>query len=219
MDNVSVNKANCLYWLGRYAERAYKISQIITEFYDRMVDFEEKAYDDFCAKLGLDYKFNNKEEFLKTMITDKDCTSSVAYSLSMAYDNSIVLREQIDTETVAYIQLAYNNVLRSFNGECRVFDLQKVIDNLMSFWGAVDDYIIEDNVRDAIKIGKYIERLDLFYRFGRNAYKINGCKRRLSRYIKNLDTENNCIDLEELFAQEGDPNFDEIEACVNRLLK
>ncbi len=219
MDNVSVNKANCLYWLGRYAERAYKISQIVTEFYDRMVDFEEHAYDDFCDKLGLEYKFNNKDEFLKTIITDKECTSSIAYSLSMAYDNSIVLREQIDTETVAYIQLAYNNVLRSFNDECRIFDLQKVIDNLMSFWGAVDDYIIDDSVRYAIKVGKYIERLDLFYRFGRNTYKIEGCKRRLSRYIKHLDTENSCGDLSELLANADEDNFEEVEACVNRLLK
>lgn len=219
MDNVSVNKANCLYWLGRYAERAYKISQLVMEFYDKMVDLDATAYDDFCAKLGLNYKFNNKREFLKTLITDKECSSSIAYSLGMAYDNSIILREQIDTETVAYIQLAYNNVMRMFNDSCRIFDLQNVIDNLMSFWGAVDDYIIEDSVRDAIKAGKYVERLDLFCRFGRGMYKIDGCKRRLGRYIHHLDTENTCTNLNELLSPGIVPDFKEIEACVNRLLK
>lgn len=219
MDNVSVNKANCLYWLGRYSERAYKISQLVVEFYDKMVDLNSTAYDEFCARLGLDYKFNNKEEFLKTLITDKECTSSIAYSLSMAYDNSIILREQIDTETVAYIQLACNNVMRMFNESLRIFDLQKVIDNLMSFWGAVDDYIIEDSVRDAIKAGKYVERLDLFQRFGREAYKINGCKRRLGRYIQHLDTENTCTNIKELLSPDTAHDFKEIESCINRLLK
>ncbi len=217
MDNVSVSKANSLYWLGRYTERAYKLAHIITEFYDRMVDYDEKAYLTFCSKLGISLEVYDKESFIKEIIADENCPSSIAASLSAAYDNSIVLREQIDTETVAYVQLAYNHATRLFKDSCRIFDLQVVVDNLMSFWGAVDDYIIDDDVRDTIKAGKYIERLDLFCRFDRSKYKIDGCKRRLSRYIHHLDTENICTELDSLLFQEDKADMDKITACVGKL--
>ncbi len=219
MDNVSISKANSLYWLGRYTERAYKLAQIIIEFYDRMVDYDENAYKEFCTRLGINIEVSDKHTFLKKIIADPECPSSIASSLSKAYDNSIILREQIDTETVAYIQLAYNNVTRLFNKECRIFDLQKVIDNLMSFWGAVDDYIIDDSVRDTIKTGKYIERLDLFCRFGRSMYKIEGCERRLRRYIHHLDTEGVCTDIDELLTTGELPDVDRISACIGKLFQ
>lgn len=219
MDNVSVNKANCLYWLGRYTERAYKLSHIITEFYDRMVDYDNTAYKEFCSRLGIELDVSDKESFLRTIISDENCPSSVKSSMSKAYDNSIILREQIDTETVAYIQLAYNNVMRLFsNDRCRIYDLQNVVDNLMSFWGAVDDYIIDDNVRDTIKVGKYVERIDIFTRFSRSEYKISGCKNRLKRYIHNLDTDHICYDLDEIL-ESSVASPDDIAACVGKLFK
>lgn len=219
MDNVSISKANSLYWLGRYTERAYKLAQIITEFYDRMVDYDENAYKEFCSRLGITVEASDKHTFLKKIIADPECPSSIVSSLSKAYDNSIILREQIDTETVAYIQLAYNNVTRLFNTECRIFDLQKVIDNLMSFWGAVDDYIIDDDVRDTIKTGKYMERLDLFCRFGRSMYKIEGCERRLKRYIHHLDTEGVCSDLDDLLTTDSMPDVEKISECIGKLFQ
>ncbi len=219
MDNVSVNKANCLYWLGRYTERAYKLSHIITEFYDRMVDYDSTAYKEFCARLGIEIDVSDKESFLKTIISDENCPSSIKTSMSKAYDNSIILREQIDTETVAYIQLAYNNVTRLFNNNhCRIYDLQQVVDNLMSFWGAVDDYIIDDYVRDTIKVGKYVERIDIFTRFDRSEYKIKGCKNRLKRYIHHLDTDHICYDLDEIL-ESSVATPDDIAACVGKLFK
>lgn len=217
MDNVSISKANSLYWLGRYTERAYKLAQILMEFYDRMVDYDEEAYKEFCNKLGIKVDAADKNKFMKKMIADTDCPSSIVSSLARAYDNSIILREQIDTESVAYIQLAYNNVTRLFNDRCRVYDLQKVIDNLMSFWGAVDDYIIDDFVRDTIKAGKYMERIDLFCRFGRSMYKIEGCERRLLRYIGHLDTEGVCSELNSLITPGKIPDADKIAACIGKL--
>lgn len=217
MDNVSVNKANSLYWLGRYTERAYKLAHILMEFYDRMVDYDEEAYKEFCNRLGIEVDAADKNKFIKMMIADPDCPSSIASSLAKAYDNSIILREQIDTESVAYIQLAYNNVTRLFNEQCRIYDLQKVIDNLMSFWGAVDDYIVDDFVRDTIKAGKYMERIDLFCRFGRSMYKIEGCERRLLRYIGHLDTEGVCSELDSLIVPGKVPDADKIAACIGKL--
>ena len=42
--------------------------------------------------------------------------------------------------------------------------LQKVNDNIAAFWGMADDIISDENVRGIIKLGKRIERVDLFAR-------------------------------------------------------
>ena len=42
--------------------------------------------------------------------------------------------------------------------------LRKVMDNILAFWGIVDDSIDSQNVRNIIKVGKRIERLDLYGR-------------------------------------------------------
>ena len=219
MDNVSISKANSLYWLGRYTERAYKMAHIITEFYDRMVDFDSEAYKEFCRRLCVEIGETDRDTFTKMMIADFECPYSIAASLAKAYDNSIILREQIDTESVAYIQLAYNHVSRLFNDSLRIYDLQKVIDDLMSFWGAVDDYIIDDYVRDTIKAGKYVERIDLFCRFDRSMYKIEGCERRLLRYISHLDTGGVCSELPSLFVKDKLPDVEKVEECVGKLFE
>ena len=219
MDNVSISKANSLYWLGRYTERAYKMAHIITEFYDRMVDYDLDAYKEFCAKLGITVENTDRDSFTKMMISDFNNSNSIASSIAKAYDNSIILREQIDTESVAYIQLAYNHISRLFNTDFRIYDLQQVLDDLMCFWGAVDDYIIDDYVRDAIKTGKYVERIDLFCRFDRSMYKIEGCQRRLLRYISHLDTEKVCSELPDLFVKNEMPDVVKIEQCIGKLFK
>ena len=45
-----------------------------------------------------------------------------------------------------------------------LIELQKVVDNLLAFWGIADDYIDSENVRNIIKVGNRVERLDLFAR-------------------------------------------------------
>lgn len=43
-------------------------------------------------------------------------------------------------------------------------ELQEVADNIVAFWGMVDDDIDSENVRNLIKVGKRVERLDLYAR-------------------------------------------------------
>ena len=41
---IPANKANRLYWLGRYTERVYISLHLLRRYYDRMIDGQPKDY-------------------------------------------------------------------------------------------------------------------------------------------------------------------------------
>ena len=45
-----------------------------------------------------------------------------------------------------------------------LLELQSVLDDLLAFWGCVDDYVEDEECRNIMKCGKYVERLDLYIR-------------------------------------------------------
>ena len=47
-----------------------------------------------------------------------------------------------------------------------LIELQLVIDDILAFWGMIDDKLDDDHVRNIIKSGKRIERFDLYARLG-----------------------------------------------------
>lgn len=187
MDTISINKAKNLYWLGRYTERAYTLINYVRKFYDYMVDKDHKAYVEFCERLGIPDKYEDKNDFIKKFVLDSIDTVSISYALSKAYDNAIILRDKLTTSSLGYLQLACNKLKKSFSEDCNVNDLQYVTDYLIAFWGAVDDCIMEDDIRNLIKSGKYSERLDLYSRFSEESSVIEGVKRRLSYYETQLE--------------------------------
>lgn len=85
-------------------------------------------------------------------------------NLKRAYDNAIVLREEIGSESLSHIQLAIYEMQKAGMSEAPMLEFQKVLDNLMAFWGIVDDEIASENVRNILKVGKRVERIDLYGR-------------------------------------------------------
>jgi hypothetical protein len=45
--------------------------------------------------------------------------------------------------------------------------LQQILDDILAFWGLADDMIPDENIRNIIKTGKRVERLDLYARLKR----------------------------------------------------
>ena len=81
-----------------------------------------------------------------------------------AYDNAIVLRDEIGSDTFSYIQMAVYEMNSARKSPAPMLNLQKVSDNIAAFWGMADDAISNENVRGIIKLGKRIERVDLYAR-------------------------------------------------------
>jgi uncharacterized alpha-E superfamily protein len=75
-----------------------------------------------------------------------------------------VLREEIGSETLSYIQLAIYAMNKAKISSAPLLELQNVEDNILAFWGISDDYISNDITRNILKSGRRIERIDLYAR-------------------------------------------------------
>ena len=166
MGIISVEQADRLYWLGRYTERVYTTLKFFANSFDTLIDGAENSYVDFCKSIDIPNIYQDKADFVKKYPFDAENTDSIISNLNRAYDNAIVLRESIGSETLAYIQLAIYEMNRAAKSKAPMIELQKVNDNLLAFYGTVDDQIESENVRNIIKAGKRIERIDIYARLG-----------------------------------------------------
>ena len=149
MKALSHENISRLFWLGRYSERVYTTLRNFAGRFDAMIDDEKNSHD-----------------FARIYCFDENNPDSVYSALMRAYDNAIELREEIGSDTFSYVQLAVYEMNRAKLSEAPLLQLQKVIDNIAAFWGVADDIIEDENVRSIIKLGKRIERVDLYARFG-----------------------------------------------------
>lgn len=180
---LSLTNSDRLYWLGRYSERVYTTLRFFAQYFDSMIDLDPGEYADFCKKQDIPNIYTSKEDFSKRYCFDENDPNSIFSNLMRAYDNAIVLREEIGSETLSYIQLAVYAMNKAKISEAPLLELQKVIDNIAAFWGMADDSIDEANVRSIIKLGKRIERIDLYARMSVAPDEIKREIRRLSARV------------------------------------
>lgn len=176
MGIISVEQVDHLYWLGRYTERVYTTLKLYAKCFDRMIESGDEVCKDYCAALDIPYIYGSREEFLKRYPFDEQVVDSIISNLNRAYDNAIVLRETIGSEALSYIQLAVYAMNTAARSEAPLIELQQIADDLMAFWGIVDDQIESEHIRNIIKAGKRIERIDLYAR-------MKVCREKLEREI------------------------------------
>lgn len=164
MGYVSVENTDRLFWLGRYSERVYTTIKLFSESYDKLIDGSEDGYKSFCLSLEIPDIYKDREDFILRYSMDKSNPDSIYSNLIRAFDNAILLREEITSDALAYIQLALGEMKKASNSTSPLMELQGVMDNILAFWGITDDIIEDENIRNLIKCGKRIERLDLYSR-------------------------------------------------------
>ncbi len=166
MGIISVEQADRLYWLGRYTERVYTTLRMFSKSFDSLIDGIADGYVDFCKDIDIPNVYADKADFVKRYPFDATLSDSIISNLTRAYDNAIVLRESIGSECLAYIQLAIYEMNKAAASKAPLIELQKVNDNLLAFYGIADDRIDSENIRNIIKAGKRIERIDMYARLG-----------------------------------------------------
>ncbi|MFI3213532.1 MAG: alpha-E domain-containing protein [Eubacteriales bacterium] len=179
MGIILLEHTDKLYWLGRYTERVYTTLRLFSRGYDIMIDLNSDYYVRVCEKLDIPNIYSSSEDFTTRYCFDTQDINSIYNNLIRAYDNAIVLREEISSETLAYIQLAIYDMQKASISKAPLIELQKVMDDLMAFWGMIDDCTDNRNTRNIIKTGKHIERLSLYGR-------LHGTKKDLSRETSRL---------------------------------
>ena len=164
MGIISVENADHLYWLGRYTERVYTTIRVFFHIFDEMIEAPEGVYVEYCKKLGIPNIYTSNRQFVGSYLFDEENPDSVILSMKRAYDNGVVLREELSSNVLSYIQLALNTLEACSKTTAPLLELQQVLDYLLAFWGCADDYVEDEDCRNLLKCGKYVERLDLCIR-------------------------------------------------------
>ena len=157
MGIISVENTDRLFWLGRYSERVYTTIRLFSASYDDMIDTYLNSYQDFCKRLDIPNIYTSGENFIQRYCFDANDMNSIYSNLMRAYDNGITLRESIGSETLSYIQLAVYELNKARVSQSPLIELQKVMDNILAFWGIADDCIDSENVRNMTRYNSFKE--------------------------------------------------------------
>lgn len=213
MSNITSEKANELFWLGRYVERVYTTSMEFFKGYDRMIDETDVSYPDYCRRVSIPNVYESKEDFLRNYPFDDTNPDSIISNLIRAYDNAVVLRDDIGSDTLSYIQLAIYDMRKAALGDAPLIGLQQVIDDLFAFWGCLDDRVVDYSERSIVKAARRIERIDLYLRFGMPAdrilFEVNRLQNRIVRTGLSYD-QDTIPRLRNMLSQEKVPYADAI---------
>lgn len=164
---VTPSKAEFLYWLGRYTERVHTTLALFLPYYDRMIEEGPEAFRPFARALDLPEDFADLESFLHSLLYDPSNPDSVRSALGAAFDDATVLRPELGTRLLQYLELAMANIERAAEGDDPagdLFDHRNVIDDLLAFWGGVENSPADPAFKALLFLSKYIERIDLYTR-------------------------------------------------------
>ena len=163
MGTISLEHSDRLYWLGRYTERFFITLRSLDRLYDKMID-DKYGYREYLVNFGLNDSYTDSLDFIRSFLYDENNPNSAAYCLERAYDNGIVLREEISSKTLSFLQMAKDTLTKSQDKPNVRLSLLPLKDILYSFWGSINEHIYDDEIRNIIYIGKTLERLDLYMR-------------------------------------------------------
>lgn len=202
---ITNEKANSLFWLGRYIERVFQTIKYYNELFDTMLDKDSEAYHHYCEIIDIPDIYINDAHFITSYLYDINNPDSIYSNLTRAYDNAVVLREEISSPVLSYIQMAMNTFTKMEESDAYILLLQDIIDNIYAFWGCLSDNYEEKVVVEIIKLGKYVEKVDMYSRLGYSSNEIDtqynnlfDCINKLieGSDIKGIDTINKCDNLD-----------------------
>lgn len=185
--SISTEQSSRIYWLGRYTERAFSTLKSLERLYDKVIDRDPEHYKKYLECFGLDDIYGDYKAFFHSFIFDKNNSCSAAYSLERAYDNGIVLREEISTEALAYLQLAKDKLKSAENTpQGLVVALMPLEDILYGFYGCFTDHVYNDEIRDIFLCAKSVERVELYIRLKYRTEKIISEFERMCEFLKRI---------------------------------
>ncbi len=185
MGTVTLGKLDSLYWMGRYIERVYQSISMYKETYDKLIDQDAEYFVQECERMGIQNTFESSMDFAWKIAFDTANPLSIISNLYRIYDNAMIMRDEITSESLAYVHLALAEMKRGKTSEAPLMELQNVEDLIFAFWGCIDDKVDGQGVRNTIKIGKHIERLDILLR--RDADR-SDLVREINRLMSRVDT-------------------------------
>lgn len=184
MGPITLTSADQLYWLGRYTERVYTTLRRFFLTYDQSIDHGIEDFRSFCRELSIPFDpMMSADELVHEILYERNQSFSVCASMHAAFGNAMMLRSELGTSTTAYVELALIRLQESKQPDTRLLRQRSVHDDLLAFWGSVEDGAAEPEVKALLFLGKYVERLDLYARFGVDAARLETPLGKLGFYL------------------------------------
>lgn len=186
---------------------------LLRRVYDKMIDGQPEDYESFWQKLDTTDSYSSVGAFRLGMMYDEENPSSVLSSLNRAMDNAIMLREDIKSETMSYIEMSIS-LMKQFsnNAESNITNLQPVTDWMLAFRGSVAHRIEEPRVLALIAMGQAVEQMDVMLRFcycyERIAKQYN-VMATWAKVVPGMLDEHICAKIEEMLKPESYANADD----------
>ena len=205
MGIITIDKSDHLFWLGRYTERVYTTLKDYFKSADLMIDSDPDYYKVLCRKIGIADIYGSSGNFKRKYAFDEVDPHSIISSLNRAYDNAIVMRDYIGTETMAYIQLAIDDIKNAENSNSTIADLMLVIDHILAFWGCVNDGI---------------ERLDLYLSLEKPAHEVQMVYKRMKGFLSKakLRYDESVIYTMDNMLSSPDFSYDNVKNLLRKLI-
>ena len=186
-DILSAPKVNHLYWLGRYEDRVYMTLHMMHKCYDKMIDGHPDDYMDLWHKLDVTGIYATNEDFTLGMLYDEDNPTSLISAQRFAMDNAILLREDILSETLSYLEMSMALLKRcKAEHQVNLVFLQSVTDWALAFWGSAEQRTRSYRALTIMMLGRHVENLDMLIRFGYSFRRISLAYESLKRHMAEM---------------------------------
>ncbi|MCI7692030.1 MAG: alpha-E domain-containing protein [Oscillospiraceae bacterium] len=157
---------NNLFWLGRYVERVFTTLNSFFKYADRFIEGGQAAYEKYLADINVPDIYKSSDAFFDRYVFDLSDENSIISNFDRALGNGIVLRDEIKTPSLSYLQLAMDR-FKACKGTTKIrYDMLPVRDAIYAFWGSVDNNMTNIEALRIIHLGKAVERLDLYLLLG-----------------------------------------------------
>lgn len=185
---ISPSKANSLYWLGRYTERVYLELHLLRKCFDMMIDGDPVDSQQFLHRIGNCVDYKDQQAVINGLVHDKNNPVSVISCIERANDNAVLLRDEIMTPTLGYIQMSLEHIRKCCREsvETNAEELQCLTDWSLAFWGSLEERVYDPRVKTLLHIGKLVEHIDMNMRFAYKFYRIEEAFASLERCKKEI---------------------------------
>lgn len=180
-----------LFWLGRYTERVFITLNSFFKYADKIIEAGDEFYGKYLADINVPNIYKNSADFFDRYVFDENDPNSIYSNLNRALGNGIVLREEIKTPSLSYLQMAADK-FRSCRGTDKIrYDMLPVRDAIYAFWGSVDNNMTDFDALRIIHLGKSVERVDMSLRLSLPAdetiTELGNLLKHVSRYVEHDD--------------------------------
>lgn len=180
-----------LFWLGRYTERVFITLNSFFKYADKIIEAGDEFYGKYLADINVPNIYKNSADFFDRYVFDENDPNSIYSNLNRALGNGIVLREEIKTPSLSYLQMAVDK-FRSCRGTDKIrYDMLPVRDAIYAFWGSVDNNMTDFDALRIIHLGKSVERVDMSLRLSLPAdetiTELGNLLKHVSRYVEHDD--------------------------------